>query len=232
MEALALLRMEESVVGILKKQKDEVRCLLRNAGMKRNAVLVDTCLLSQKTADELARLLSGSDFRVLSFDGPDFFIIHVRETIRVLESPVTFVDVTRTLEDGPKVVDTTPLPSDFTDHLVSKISSPCAEDGGQVIRVELGGVNGTSVFGLLLGYPVVYWYSDEWEEDGGDGTCLDGREVVVCKIQCNSMNDVGGLAFSYPKCLSGVLEPRIREWADTRRVTVLTEVVNRDKYAL
>ena len=49
MEALALLRMEESVVGILKKQKDEVRCLLRNAGMKRNAVLVDTCLLSQVT---------------------------------------------------------------------------------------------------------------------------------------------------------------------------------------
>ena len=186
----------------------------------------------QKTADELARLLSRSDFRVLSFDGLDFFIVHARETIRILESPVTFVDVTRTLEDGPKVVDTSPLPSDFIDHLVSKISASYTGDGGQVIRVELNGVNGTTVFGVLLGYPVVYWYSDRSEEDDSDGTCLDGREVVVCKIQCDSKDDVGGLTFSYPKCLSGVLESRIRQWADARRVTVLKKVVNREKYAL
>ena len=43
--------MEETVVGILKKQRDEVRCLLRSAGVKRNAVLVDTCLLSQVTGE-------------------------------------------------------------------------------------------------------------------------------------------------------------------------------------
>ena len=32
---------------IINKQKDELRCLLRNSGRRRNAVLVDTCLLSQ-----------------------------------------------------------------------------------------------------------------------------------------------------------------------------------------
>ena len=101
-----------------------------------------------------------------------------------------------------------------------------------MIRVELNGVNGTTVFGVLLGYPVVYWYSDRSEEDDGDGTCLDGREVVVCKIQSNSKDDAGGLTFSYPKCLSGVLESRIRQWADARRVTVLKKVENREKYAL
>ena len=186
----------------------------------------------QKTADELARLLSRSDFRVLSFDGLDFFIVHARETIRILESPVTFVDVTRTLEDGPKVLGTSPLPTDFKDNLVKKISSLGVGDARKVIRVELEGVNGTTVFGLFLGYPVVYWYSNGSEEDGSDGTCLDGREVVVCKIQCNSKDDVGGLTFSYPKCLSGVLESRIRQWADARRVTVLKKVVNREKYAL
>ena len=189
-------------------------------------------IFMQKTADELACLLSDSDFRVLSLDDLDFFIIHVRETIRVLESPVTFVDVTRTLEDGPKVLGTSPLPTDFKDYLVKKITSPCGGDARKVIRVELEGVNGTTVFGLFLGYPVVYWYSNGSEEDGSDGTCLDGREVVVCKIHCNVMDDVGGLAFSYPKCLSAVLEPKIREWSDARSVIVSTEVVNREKYAL
>ena len=39
--------MEEPLIRIINKQKDELRCLLRNAGRRRNAVLVDTCLLSQ-----------------------------------------------------------------------------------------------------------------------------------------------------------------------------------------
>ena len=39
--------MEESLIRIINKQKDELRCLLENAGRRRNAVLVDTCLLSQ-----------------------------------------------------------------------------------------------------------------------------------------------------------------------------------------
>ena len=186
----------------------------------------------QKTAGEIARFLSCSDFRVLSFDGLDFFIIHVRETIRVLESPVTFVDISRTLKDGPKIVDTAPIPPDLIAHLVSKISASYSGNVENVIRVELDDVNGTTVFGLMLGYPVVYWYSGYSKEDGSAGTCLDGRDVVVCKIQSDSVDDVGGLTFSYPKCLSDVLEPKIKEWTDARRVTVLKSVENRDIYAL
>ena len=174
-------------------------------------------------------MLFGSDFRVLSIDNLDFFIIHVRETLRALESPVVFVDVTSTLEGGPKVIEATPFLTALTDRLLSKISAASPGGGGRVIHVDLDGANGTTIFGLLLGYPVVYWFS----EDGGGGTCLDGRDLVVCRVKCDSeMDDVGGISFSYPECLSGVLEAGVRQWAALRKVTVLTEVVNRDKYAL
>ena len=197
-------------------------------------ILKRTCisLKVQKTADELAHLLSSSDYRVLSLGGLDHFILHARETIRVLESPVTFVDITRSLVDGPKVVEPPPLHSDFIARLSSKIAASFAVDGDQVIRVELDGVNGSTIFGVLLGYPVVYWYSVCPDGDESDGTCLDGREVVVCKTQWDSMDAVGALSFSYPKCLAGLLEPSIKSWADSRRVSILKSEENREKYAL
>ena len=179
----------------------------------------------------MARVLFGSDFRVLSIDNLDFFIIHVRETLRVLESPVVFVDVSSTLEGGPKVIEATPLLSALTARLLSKISAASPGGDGHVIHADLDGANGTTAFGLLLGYPVVYWFSEEGDDSGG--TCLDGRDLVVCKVKCDSAVDsVGGISFSYPECLSGVLKPAVRRWADLRKVTVLTEVVNREKYAL
>lgn len=68
--------MEKTVVGILKKQRDEVRCLLRSAGVKRNAVLVDTCLLSQVT-DELHRCFKfNEDDAAFHYPGHNMILLY------------------------------------------------------------------------------------------------------------------------------------------------------------
>ena len=79
------------------------------------------------------------------------------------------------------------------------------------------------MFGLLLGYPVVYWYKDSIDDD--DGNCLDNVDLIVHTFE-------DGLSFSYPSCVGERIKNRIEAWASAGGVKFETKTVNRDKYAL
>lgn len=79
------------------------------------------------------------------------------------------------------------------------------------------------MFGLLLGYPVVYWYKDVCSDDNGN--CLDNVDLIVHTFE-------DGISFSCPTCVGERIINRIEAWASGRGVQFQTKTVNRDKYAL
>ena len=74
--------------------------------------------------------------------------------------------------------------------------------------------NITTLFGLLLDYPVVYWYEDI--EDGK--TCLACKDLIRYTINYNSLleshsNKSSVVSFTIPKCVfSSSIESSIERW--------------------
>lgn len=82
--------------------------------------------------------------------------------------------------------------------------------------------NITSVFGLMLNYPLVYWFSDH---DGKGDNCLSFEKLVSVKVTVRLSADRPksvGLrnenhclySFSYPFCLQSVCELKLEQWYD------------------
>ncbi len=69
----------------------------------------------------------------------------------------------------------------------------------ELIRIEAEKINLTTLVGILLGFPVVYWYED------GDKTSLNDIDLNL--IQVGEQENV--LKFSYPRILAEDVERRI-----------------------
>ena len=74
--------------------------------------------------------------------------------------------------------------------------------------------NITTLFGILLDYPVVYWYEDI--EDGK--TCLACKDLIRYNVSYNSSleshsNKSSLVSFTIPKCVfSSSIEASIEKW--------------------
>ena len=74
------------------------------------------------------------------------------------------------------------------------------------INIEAN-INLTTMFGLLLGYPVVYYY-----DTGMEGNCLSNRDLTVYKIGSQS---IWPISFSVPTNL--LAQTNIPDWLDHLR---------------
>ncbi|XP_060551730.1 UPF0739 protein C1orf74 homolog [Ruditapes philippinarum] len=80
--------------------------------------------------------------------------------------------------------------------------------------------NISSLFGVLLNYPVVYWFDSQ---DGKGGNCLSMErltnvKVEICCVQRYGQNSKERpkshclYSFSYPSCLSIICRPFVDQW--------------------
>ncbi len=98
-------------------------------------------------------------------------------------------------------------------------------DGIAFHRIEFPeNTNVTTMFGRLLGYPVIYWYhinEDTHEAGAQGGNCLSMELLVNVKVICgvkpdrlNANEELEHVlwSFSYPACLKEELSDIIRRW--------------------
>jgi len=84
------------------------------------------------------------------------------------------------------------------------------ESDEDVIDINIGDdINVTTMFGLLLGYPLVYYYDTNLE-----GNCLSNRDLTVYKI---GSNNFWPMSFSVPT--SPLTQINIPKWLDNLRTS-------------
>ncbi|XP_045166217.2 UPF0739 protein C1orf74 homolog [Mercenaria mercenaria] len=80
--------------------------------------------------------------------------------------------------------------------------------------------NVSSLFGMVLNYPVVYWYDNL---DGKGDNCLSMEKLTSVKVDCLQKNGPKPksvtkidrhclYSFSYPSCLNSVCRPFVDQW--------------------
>jgi hypothetical protein len=118
-----------------------------------------------------------------------------------LDDLVKFVDISSTIE-MPKILD--------MNDALNNIKAVCFSlvDENALSRTETDSVNLSTVFGILIGYPVVYWFDSDSLKSMGNSQVV--RHVEVVGKRSDRQTDVV-YSFSYPDSLS-LLEEHITKW--------------------
>lgn len=154
--------------------------------------------------------------------GRDVLLCNVAETQRRLADRghgVKFVDVSAKLR-SPAVLTSLPAGVDSMlaslERILAQMATPPRESDATVSAEYPCAVwNLCTAFGVLLGYPVVYWF------DGGAdaGNCLAMEELNVVRVRASrqsapTVKDGGDevYSFSFPLRLSAELGPHVDAW--------------------
>ncbi|XP_021360961.1 UPF0739 protein C1orf74 homolog [Mizuhopecten yessoensis] len=82
----------------------------------------------------------------------------------------------------------------------------------RLVIVDCKTANLTTIFGLLLGYPVVYWFENE---DGLMANCLDMEPLVNFKVMGQGQKNESEhcvYSFSIPQRVFANLQDKVTEW--------------------
>ncbi|KAL1430265.1 hypothetical protein MTO96_015145 [Rhipicephalus appendiculatus] len=174
----------------------------------------------------LCRADSGKDdIRAFRLGRDDVLVCNVPETLRRLQDVAfRFVDVSVRLP-APTAPASPPVGvlamlSSLERRLAEMAATPSRCDDKLAYLEPDREWNLCTAFGVLLGYPVVYWF-----EGGADaGNCLAMEELNVVRVR-SSMATVGSpegvrqttasddvYSFSYPAALDGELRPHVDAW--------------------
>ena len=137
--------------------------------------------------------------------GVDIFItsktVILQSLTKISDEPPYFINIGRTLKQPePASSDVVRNQTSFVSYVLILIS----EATEHVVTVELRSEwNLCSVFGILLGFPVVY-YSDQEE-----GNCLAGQDLVLYKVRTDLCSPT---SFSVPADLEPQATVQISGW--------------------
>ncbi|KAK3589478.1 hypothetical protein CHS0354_030602 [Potamilus streckersoni] len=98
---------------------------------------------------------------------------------------------------------------------LNKLLGMCRENGNTLSEFYPS-CNVTTVYGILLGYPVIYWYNEK-DITGRTGD-LSMEKLIVVNIS-GFVQTKGDItlketlySFSFPSCLRNKLEPLVQQW--------------------
>lgn len=180
--------------------------------------------------DENLLVVTGDDVRAVRL-GRDVLLCNVPETLRRLadvDLAVKFVDVSAGLR-SPKALASPPLGvrgmlASLRRRLADVAASPSL--GDVFADLESGEWNLCTAFGVLLGYPVVYWF----EGSADAGNCLAMEELTVVRVRSattagrrdaartwGTTSSAAGVeddvySFSFPVALNADLRPHVDAW--------------------
>ena len=164
----------------------------------------------------------------------------LRDHVRAIESQLVGDIEPRTRRVGAPP----PCPRDSAGELKRNPGSPCwtgdncatqRHTGTCVVKFDLpANVNRTTLFGLFLGYPVVYWYRTEGDgQPVGGRTCLDMVPLCVVTVTAlRNSNDTqqkdarphGVCSFSLPEGLVQHYQHHIDTWCKN-----MTDLFNKQR---
>lgn len=176
-------------------------------------------------------------------DGSDVFLIHktVFEKLTVTDMHTQIVDVSADIglqQTGPKLL-TTDVKRKLLNEMITAVQDIVVQSGdsdertSSVIQMQPPDcVNRTSLYGLILGYPVAYWY--KLTDGQRSENCLDMQPLCVNKLafqlscvgddsNCvkhdqrfptKKSEDPGSVvfSFSYPEEFDNALQADIVSW--------------------
>ena len=168
------------------KLHDDIICVSNDI---KPALLLDYINLDIQAIEEFIISINTKDVAVFSLNEDRFVLNKTNATIPTNIFPCPFfVDITKGLLD-PLILNkeiTIPLKKsikDFINTHVNKQYYPKSttigtidEDNTQLKSFPVTAINFCTVYGYLLGYPVVYWFD---EEKGYD---MDFKELVRCVV--------------------------------------------------
>lgn len=156
----------------------------------------------------LSVIAIGGDFLICN---PEHFSSYLSHVVQNPDCAV-FVNVSSKL-DEPRLM------CDRSETIVTELSNSllcAAHNGGcpSMRTVEVSStVNVTSLFGLSLGYPIIYWYDCL---DENQGNCLDMIPLVVNRVSLNvkskGVSKHFVYSFSYPEKFEDCLKAHVEEW--------------------
>lgn len=150
---------------------------------------------NQLTESKLKAVQVGMDYLIVN---PDLF----RRTHSEHTDFIKFVDISSNRKKA-EVLDK----SEATDNVISTCFCIMTEESWDMTLAD--DINLTSVFGYLIGYPVVYWFDSDSLKSAGNSQDVQHTEVVG--VRADGQTDVV-YSFSYPDSLSGVLENHVNIW--------------------
>ncbi|XP_075558524.1 UPF0739 protein C1orf74 homolog [Dermacentor variabilis] len=185
------------------------------------STVADCLRLCRATADSRSDknllLVTGDDVRAVRLRR-DVLLCNVPETLRRLEDAsldVKFVDVSAGLRSPNALASPPPSVRGMLSSLKRRLADVAASPGRSDVFVDLEPADGEwnlcTAFGVLLGYPVVYWF-----EGGADaGNCLAMEELNVVRVR--SAPTAAGMeddvySFSFPVALDADLRPHVDAW--------------------
>lgn len=158
---------------------------------RKPSLLLDFCEFAGSGLDRVCRDVLGQDGIILSLDLDHFIASRPRLVAHldaVLEHPPVFLDVSGSNLQARLCVPT--VKSEILDS-VRALRCRIVKSAEMLVCVERAeGWNLSTLFGILLGYPLVYWFSSLQDEN-----CLSGEDLTVFSVVCESSTPV---SFSIP----------------------------------
>jgi len=171
------------------------------------SVLWDFCSYDEPRIVKLCEQWIGSEYMILQL-ASDYFIFKKRAMINhlktVMQTPPLLLDIS----GGTAVL--------CSDSAVQTILGWVAQLKENLETCEGHGVslypadtwNLSTMFGILLGYPVVYWFSNLKDEN-----CLSNEDLYVHSV---TFNDVTTISFSVPVyCVTPALSNTVAAWSQS-----------------
>ena len=218
----------------IKKWKELYTCIRTvDCGIK-NSYLLDTCNVTPVQIERLIKRLCNEDF--LSGEELDIlvicedtFVLHEQRVSEYLSSAldddkICFVDVSQHLPE-PKVLkyelEFQKTVKDFCIQFIEFLKQRTAQPSDE--RTNVGSIkcfgcdktnlDPCSIFGLILGYPVVYWCNQE-----STSNCLSQCKLTLHTVTVQfsqlTTNSFTVTSFSLPSSLSDSCERYIKSWKD------------------
>ena len=193
----------------------------------RPAFLFDVCSFKQDQLQiflrDILTILKESDMRVFTVNEMDTFIINPVTVLKYLENSCTdsslviFVDIS--LPGPSRIIKSVTEESNLLAMLQSTSKSIISSDSN--IDLE-NNWNGCTLYGTILGYPLVYYFS-------GEKNCLSMVDLIKCQVY---QNNVLMFSFSFPKCVINddeATEEHYRKWKENfktkEEVVVLPSII-------
>lgn len=181
----------------------------------------DIGLMRAEMANDLLDKLRAAklvqDTLIVFIIGEDFGLVDIRAIASLKFDDFCFINISKSLS-LPNVVSESCKESSKIQNMFTEV---CHQIGssqlGQICTMHLdpNSVCFPAVFGILIGYPIIYWY----DSAVSDGNCLSGLDLEVFQVGLVSgeMSDnkiIPTISFSIPSCvaLDGSVRRRLDAW--------------------
>jgi len=174
------------------------------------SLLWDFCCLDREKLISIVNLCFQSEAPcVLEING-DYLLFErnlmTKHLKTVVENPPLFIDISRENTE-PFCVNPKPV-CEMIENVLQQLEEDFKDQDFFSLEIDPSW-NITTLYGVLLGFPVVYWFNNLQSSDN----CLSCQDLVVHCLEMEiGRHRATPISFSVPRCVMGVAEQTVQEW--------------------